>query len=71
MSKLPDHWPADSDGTDALASQLEYDWCQSLSEFVSEERDRATIFLPAEEKFIAFRLTSLANTCVVILGEDP
>ena len=71
MSKLPDHWPADSDWTDALASQFESDWFQSLTEFVSEQRDQATIFPPAEETFNAFRFTSLADTRVVILGQDP
>ena len=71
MSKLADHWPADSDWTDALASQFESDWFQSLTEFVSEQRDQATIFPPAEETFNAFRFTSLADTRVVILGQDP
>lgn len=71
MSNLPDHWPIDSDWTDALASQFESDWFQALSEFVSEQRSEAIVFPPAEETFNAFRFTSLATTRVVILGQDP
>jgi len=71
MSRPPDHWPVDSDWTEALATQFESDWFQSLSEFVSQQRAEATVFPPAEETFNAFRLTSLAATRVVILGQDP
>ena len=71
MSRLPDHWPVDSDWTEALAPQLESDWFQTLSEFVNQQRGEATVYPPAEETFNAFQFTSLTNTRVVILGQDP
>lgn len=71
MSNLPSHWPTDSDWTETLAEPLASDWFKSLSEFVETERTQETIFPPAAEVFRAFELTSLADTSVVILGQDP
>ena len=71
MSNLPPHWPADSDWTQALAPQFESDWFQTLTEFVEQERSTATVFPGPEETFNPFRFTSLADTGVVILGQDP
>lgn len=71
MSRLPDHWPTDSDWTEALAPQLESEWFQMLTDFVSQQRDEATVYPPAKDTFNAFQFTSLANTRVVILGQDP
>lgn len=71
MSKFPDHWPIESDWSGALADQFEADWFQNLQQFVQTERDQAVVYPPPADTFIAFRLTSLANTRVVILGQDP
>jgi len=71
MSGLPEHWPVDSDWTDALAPQFESDWFEQLNEFVKQQRDEATVYPPPEDTFNAFRWTSLSETRVVILGQDP
>jgi len=71
MSRLPQHWPVDSDWTQALAPQFESDWFQTLTDFVAQERNEATVFPDPAETFNAFELTSLAETRVVILGQDP
>ncbi|TLX72637.1 uracil-DNA glycosylase [Labilibacter sediminis] len=42
-----------------------------LLEFVSDEYDTQTIFPPKEQVFNAFNLCPLADTRVVILGQDP
>lgn len=45
-------------------------WPQ-LQQFVAEERRRHTVYPPHDEVFAALHLTSLADTRVVILGQDP
>ena len=46
-------------------------WFASLQEFVGEQRESQTVYPPADQVFRAFELTSLADTRVVILGQDP
>ena len=65
------NWPVDSDWTDALKESLESPWFASLQKFVTEQRDTETVYPPADQVFRAFELTSLADTRVVILGQDP
>lgn len=71
MKHAPKHWPVDSDWSAALAESLESDWFQSLQEFVDLQRESETVYPPTDEVFRAFELTSLADTRVVILGQDP
>ena len=71
MSEFPEHWPVESDWTEALKDELSSDWFQALTEFVDQQRSEATVYPPAADTFNAFLWTSLAETRVVILGQDP
>jgi uracil-DNA glycosylase len=71
MSGFPKHWPIDSDWTAALDAELKSEWFQSLTDFVVQQRAEATVYPPAADTFNAFQWTSLADTRVVILGQDP
>ena len=64
-------WPDESDWTPALKSQLESDDFKNLMAFVAEQRSEHTVFPKPEDAFNAFRFSSLADTRVVILGQDP
>ena len=64
-------WPDESDWTPALKSQLESDDFKNLMAFVVEQRSEHTVFPKPEDTFNAFRFSSLADTRVVILGQDP
>ena len=64
-------WPSESDWTTALKSQLESDDFKKLMAFVAEQRSEHTVFPKSEDTFNAFRFSSLADTRVVILGQDP
>ena len=44
---------------------------QGLSAFVQAERQQHLVFPPADLVFNAFKLTSLSDVKVVILGQDP
>jgi len=68
---LPEHWPANSNWTKALEPQFNSDWFVELSAFVGQQRREATVFPPAKDTFRAFQLSSLSDTRVVILGQDP
>ena len=71
MSNLLKHWPAESDWTVALKPQFESDWFAELAQFVDDQQQEATVYPPVSETFRAFELTSLSDTRVVILGQDP
>ena len=43
----------------------------TLQEFLQHEKKHHTIFPPQHQVYAAFHATSLANTRVVILGQDP
>ncbi len=64
-------WPSESDWTPALKSQLESDGFKKLMSFVADQRGEHTVFPTPEDTFNAFRFSSLAETRVVILGQDP
>ena len=64
-------WPSESDWTTALKSQLESDDFKKLMAFVAEQRSEHTVFPKPEDTFNAIRFSSLADTRVVILGQDP
>lgn len=62
---LPNDW------AHALAPVLASDEFGTLCDFVSLERTTQTIHPPPDDVFSAFRATSLADTRVFILGQDP
>ena len=68
---IPPHWPESSDWTNVLAPHFETEGFRALCEFVESERGTHTIYPVPENVFTAFRTTSLAQTKVVILGQDP
>lgn len=71
VREYPVGWPVESDWTRYLEPHFQRPDFQSLCAFVDVERQSETVFPAAENVFNAFRLTSLAETKVVILGQDP
>lgn len=68
---VPPDWPRDSDWTERLGSYFDGVDFQTLSRYVNRERSCGTVYPAAENVYSAFRLTSFAETKVVILGQDP
>lgn len=68
---LPANWPPNSDWTTALESHFASEGFQQLLTFVTEQRTKHAVYPPAEDTFNAFHFSSLAETKVVILGQDP
>ncbi len=68
---LPENWPAESDWTPHLREQMLSDGFRKMQQFVSLEREQHEVYPEHANVFRAFELTSFANTCVVILGQDP
>jgi uracil-DNA glycosylase len=64
-------WPTDSDWNRVLQPALNSRGFHELAQFVTRERTGHQVFPPAADVFRAFRLTSFAETRVVILGQDP
>lgn len=56
---------------DFLEKQYEHLYYQKINEFVKNEYETKTVYPPKENIFNAFKLTSLSNIKVVILGQDP
>ena len=54
-----------------LRGELVKPYWQELQQFVAGERDQRTVYPPHDEVFAALHLTPLADTRVVILGQDP
>ena len=54
-----------------LADEFEKDYFIKIMEFVDSEYASKTIYPPYGEIFNAFKLTSIENVKVVILGQDP
>jgi uracil-DNA glycosylase len=67
----PSGWPIRSDWTTRLNAHFQAPGFQKLCTFVEQERQSQTVYPSAENVFTAFRLTSYAETKVVILGQDP
>jgi uracil-DNA glycosylase len=65
LVNLPESWLAH------LQNELQLPYFQKLSQFVDEERQRATVFPPEREVFSALRLTPYENVNVLLLGQDP
>lgn len=55
----------------ALAHDLAAPYFQQLCEFVAAERQRTTVYPPAEKVFAAFAITPLSSVRVLLLGQDP
>jgi len=68
---LPLHWPADSDWTAHLEPHFAGQDFQQLLTFVANQRATQVVYPSAEDTFNAFHFSSLAETKVVILGQDP
>ena len=64
-------WPTDSDWTTRLQASFEAPYFADLISFIEQERASKTVYPQSKDVFNAFRLTSFANTKVVILGQDP
>jgi uracil-DNA glycosylase len=62
---IPDEW------AEALAPALASPWFAELAAFVAAERAAHPVYPPPEDVFSALRLTSLADTRVLLLGQDP
>ncbi len=60
-----------SDWDDLLKKELVSPYFLSLKKFLEIERQSFTVFPPAEDVFHALDITSLHETTVVILGQDP
>jgi uracil-DNA glycosylase len=62
---------ATTDWNPVLRAELSKPYWPELQEFVAAERQRYTIYPPADEVFAALHLTPFAETRVLILGQDP
>ena len=70
-AKFPEGWPSESDWSDRLQSLFAAPFFGALQHFVQQKRLAHTIYPPPADVFNAFRHASLAETKVVILGQDP
>lgn len=60
-----------TDWNHILADEFTSSYWHELQKFISLERSQHQVFPAPENVFTALELTSLANTRVVILGQDP
>ena len=60
-----------NDWDEILKEELDSQSYQNLRLFLNEEYSNRTIYPPARDIYNALRMTSYANTRVVILGQDP
>lgn len=60
-----------TDWNPLLRDEFTKGYWRDLQQFVAAERDRHTVFPPADDVFAALHLTTYAATRVVILGQDP
>ncbi|MBR3837375.1 MAG: uracil-DNA glycosylase [Clostridia bacterium] len=60
-----------NDWDQLLAAEWEKPYFKDLQAFLDEEYATQTVYPPRDEVFTALRLTSFADTRVVILGQDP
>lgn len=64
-------WVNTTDWDPVLRSQFSEPYWSELQAFVEKERQQGPVYPPAPDVFAAFHLTPLAETKVVILGQDP
>ena len=60
-----------TDWNPVLRGELAKPYWADLQQFVAAERQRHTVFPPADEVFAALHLTPFERTRVVIFGQDP
>src|SRR5215471_17107 len=60
-----------SDWREALEPRLDPARTKALSEFVTREYAEQVVYPPVDDLFAAYRLCPLADTRVLILGQDP
>lgn len=60
-----------NDWDELLAEESEKEYFKKLEDFIEKERAEHTVYPPGEDVFNALKYTSLADTKVVILGQDP
>ena len=60
-----------TDWNPLLRSEFDKPYWAQLQAFVADERAMHTVYPPRDAVFAALRLTSYADTRVVILGQDP
>ncbi len=60
-----------TDWNPVLRGEFAKPYWAALRQFVADERARTVVYPPAAEEFAALHLTPLAETRVVILGQDP
>jgi len=65
LDQLPKPWRI------AMAPYLSNSDMTALGDFISSEYATGDVFPPIDDLFAAFRLCSLADTRVLILGQDP
>ena len=56
---------------EALRDEMAKPYFAELTNFVSDERNRFTVFPPEPDVYAALKLTPLESVRVVILGQDP
>jgi uracil-DNA glycosylase len=65
LDRLPTDWHA------AITARVDSGVAAALEKFVLDEYESAEVFPPLEDLFSAFRMCPLADTKVLILGQDP
>ena len=60
-----------TDWNQVLSSEFSQSYWYALQDFVTRERSQFQVFPSRENVFNALELTSLADTRIVILGQDP
>ena len=60
-----------TDWNPLLRGEFDKPYWQELQAFVRAERERTTVYPPADEVFAALHLTPYADVRVLILGQDP
>jgi uracil-DNA glycosylase len=60
-----------TDWNPLLRDQFDQPYWTELQAFVTDERQRHTVYPPPDDVFAALHLTPYAETRVVILGQDP
>jgi len=60
-----------TDWNPVLRDQFDEPYWSELMDFVARERSLYDVYPPADEVFAALHLTALADTRVVIIGQDP
>jgi uracil-DNA glycosylase len=62
---IPESWKPVLDG------ELEKPYFRKLNDFLSEERQKYTVFPPEQEVFSALQITPFERVSVLLLGQDP